>query len=470
MKLVSEAGVGTVAAGVAKAHADVVVVSGFDGGTGAAPLTSVKHAGVPWEPGLAEAHQTLVKNDLRARVRLQVDGQLRTGRDIVVGALLGADEFAFGTSMLVSLGCVQCRNCNLDSCPVGIATQKPELRAKFAGRPEHLQTYFRFLAQEVREQLAALGYRSLAEARGHAERLVAKEGRFEFGDLFSHAESAENAEPTLVTRHSSLVTSPARWAPDDYDQRELVPAILPALEGKGRGGEPVRLARDIRNADRSVGAGLSGEIVARFGADGLPDGSVQVDFRGVAGQSFGAFLARGVTFALRGEANDYVGKGLSGGLIAILPPEAREGDVLAGNVIAYGATSGAIYVGGRAGERFGIRNSGATLVAEGIGDHGCEYMTGGVALILGPTGVNFAAGMTGGVAYVLDETGDLDLSCNLDSVDLIPVEAGSDDEAALRALLAEHAARTGSPTARRILDGWPSFRPRFAKVLPVSEA
>ena len=489
VKLVSEAGVGTVAAGVAKAHADVVVVSGFDGGTGAAPLTSVKHAGVPWEPGLAEAHQTLVKNDLRARVKLQVDGQLRTGRDIVVGALLGADEFAFGTSMLVSLGCVQCRNCNLDSCPVGIATQKPELRAKFAGRPEHLQTYFRFLAQEVREQLAALGYRSLAEARGHAERLVAKEGGFDFGDLFSHAESAaldshaesaenaernshaesaENAETTLVTRHSSLVTSPARWAPDDYDQRELVPAILPALEGKGRGGEPVRLARDIRNADRSVGAGLSGEIVARFGVDGLPDGSVQVDFRGVAGQSFGAFLARGVTFALRGEANDYVGKGLSGGLIAILPPEAREGDVLAGNVIAYGATSGAIYVGGRAGERFGIRNSGATLVAEGIGDHGCEYMTGGVALILGPTGVNFAAGMTGGVAYVLDETGDLDLSCNLDSVDLFPVVEGSDDEAALRALLAEHAARTGSPKARRILDGWPSFRPRFVRVSPTS--
>ena len=491
VKLVSEAGVGTVAAGVAKAHADVVVVSGFDGGTGAAPLTSVKHAGVPWEPGLAEAHQTLVKNDLRARVKLQVDGQLRTGRDIVVGALLGADEFAFGTSMLVSLGCVQCRNCNLDSCPVGIATQKPELRAKFAGRSEHLQTYFRFLAQEVREQLAALGYRSLAEARGHAERLVAKEGGFDFGELFSHAESAvldshaesaenaernshaesaENAEAPLVTRHSSLVTSPARWAPDDYDQRELVPAVLPALEGKGRGGEPVRLARDIRNADRSVGAGLSGEIAARFGVDGLPDGSVQVDFRGVAGQSFGAFLARGVTFALRGEANDYVGKGLSGGLIAILPPEAREGDVLAGNVIAYGATSGAIHVGGRAGERFGIRNSGATLVAEGIGDHGCEYMTGGVALILGPTGVNFAAGMTGGVAYVLDETGDLDLSCNLDSVDLFPVEEGSDDEAALRALLAEHAARTGSPKARRVLDGWPSFRPRFVRVSPTGGA
>ena len=472
VKLVSEAGVGTVAAGVAKAHADVVVVSGFDGGTGAAPLTSVKHAGVPWEPGLAEAHQTLVKNDLRARVKLQVDGQLRTGRDIVVGALLGADEFAFGTSMLVSLGCVQCRNCNLDSCPVGIATQKPALRAKFAGRPEHLQTYFRFLAQEVREQLAALGYRSLAEARGHAERLVAKDGGFDFGDLFSHAESAEVAEAPLVTCHSSLVTSaalpppPVRWAPDDYDQRELVPAILPALEGKGRGGDPVRLVRDIRNADRSVGAGLSGEIVARFGADGLPDGSVQVDFRGVAGQSFGAFLARGVTFALRGEANDYVGKSLSGGVIAILPPEAREGDVLAGNVIAYGATSGAIYVGGRAGERFGIRNSGATLVAEGVGDHGCEYMTGGVALILGPTGVNFAAGMTGGVAYVLDETGDFDLKCNLDSIDLFGIAADTDDERELLALLREHAACTGSPLADRLLAAWAEYRPKFVKVVP----
>ena len=468
VKLVSEAGVGTVAAGVAKAHADVVVVSGFDGGTGAAPLTSVKHAGVPWEPGLAEAHQTLVKNDLRARVKLQVDGQLRTGRDIVVGALLGADEFAFGTSMLVSLGCVQCRNCNLDSCPVGIATQKPELRAKFAGRPEHLQTYFRFLAQEVREQLAALGYRSLAEARGHAERLVAKAGGFDFGDLFSHAEvdshaeSAEGAESPAGRAPSR----PERWAPDDYDRRELVPEVLSELEGKGGGGIPVRLARDIRNADRSVGAGLSGEIAARFGVDGLPDGSVQVDFRGVAGQSFGAFLARGVTFALRGEANDYVGKGLSGGVIAILPPEAREGDVLAGNVIAYGATSGAIYVGGRAGERFGIRNSGATLVAEGVGDHGCEYMTGGVALILGPTGVNFAAGMTGGVAYVLDETGDFDLKCNLDSIDLFGIAAGTDDERELLALLREHAARTGSPLAARLLAAWTEYLPKFVKVVP----
>ena len=429
-----------------------------------------------------------MKNDLRARVKLQVDGQLRTGRDIVVGALLGADEFAFGTSMLVSLGCVQCRNCNLDSCPVGIATQKPELRAKFAGRPEHLQTYFRFLAQEVREQLAALGYRSLAEARGHAERLVAKDGGFDFGDLFAAAERGFGG------------AAPVRWAPDDYDRRELVPAILPALEGKGGGGAPVRIARDIRNADRSVGAGLSGEIAARFGADGLPDGSVQVDFRGVAGQSFGAFLARGVTFALRGEANDYVGKSLSGGVIVIAPPQAApfassqvpgskfgpgtfepsnlelanaagmkpEGDVLAGNVIAYGATSGAIYVGGRAGERFGIRNSGATLVAEGVGDHGCEYMTGGVALILGPTGVNFAAGMTGGVAYVLDETGDLDLSCNLDSVDLFPVEEGSDDEAALLALLRDHAAATGSPRAARILGAWPDDRPKFVRVSPIS--
>ena len=471
VKLVSEAGVGTVAAGVAKAHADVVVVSGFDGGTGAAPLSSQKHAGAPWEPGLAEAHQTLVKNDLRGRVKLQVDGQLRTGRDIVVAALLGADEFAFGTSMLVSLGCVQCRHCNLDTCPVGIATQSPELRAKFAGRPEHLQTYFRFLAQEVREILASLGFRSLAEARGHAERLVAKDPRFDFGDLLSHAEFAESAESPLVTRHSSLVTSaavppsPTRWSPDDYDRRELIPEILPALPA------PVRIARTIRNADRSVGAGLSGEIAARFGADGLPDGTVRVDFEGVAGQSFGAFLAKGVDFRLRGEANDYVGKSLSGGTIVIAPAGgAAEGDVVAGNVIAYGATSGTIHVGGLAGERFGIRNSGATLVAEGVGDHGCEYMTGGTAVVLGPVGVNFAAGMTGGVAYVLDETATLDLNCNLDSVDLFPVEEGSPDEETLLALLRDHAALAGSSKARRILDDWTSFRPKFAKVLPAAEA
>ena len=497
VKLVSEPGVGTIAAGVAKAHADVVVISGFDGGTGAAPLSSQKHAGLPWEMGLAEAHQTLLKNDLRHRVKLQVDGQIRTGRDIVVAAILGADEFAFGTSMLVSLGCVQCRNCNLDCCPVGIATQRPELRAKFAGKPEHLQRYFRFLAEEVRETLAALGLRSLAEAKGHAELLEPKEGcRFDFGELLSHAEGESHAESAAIpppsvrgdaaerqggvspaegAESAELVgpdrragrsespegrapSRPTRWLPDSYDERELIPAV--------EAGETA-LARVIANRDRSVGAGLSGWLVGR------EHGTISVDFTGVAGQSFGAFLARGVEFRLRGEANDYVGKSLSGGVIAISPQtgfaEAPENSVAAGNVVAYGATSGAVFVNGRAGERFGIRNSGATLVAEGIGDHGCEYMTGGLVAVLGSTGVNFGAGMTGGAAYVLDEAGDFDLRCNLGTIDLATVASGSEDEAELRSLLTEHRDRTGSPLAERILANWPAWRPRFVKVRPLSK-
>ena len=453
VKLVSEAGVGTIAAGVAKAHADVVVISGFDGGTGAAPLTSMKHAGLPWEAGLAEAHQTLVKNNLRGRVKLQVDGQLRTGRDIVVAAMLGADEFAFGTSMLVSLGCVQCRNCNLNCCPVGIATQKAELREKFAGKPEHLQRYFRFLAEEVREHLSALGLKTLAEARGRADLLKAKEGtRFDFSDIIL-AQSRRDAE----------IPPAGSDVKPNYDTHELIPH----LKADGE----TSLVRKISNCDRSVGAALSGHL-AKTGAIGKR--TVSVQFAGVAGQSFGAFLAKGVTFDLRGEANDYVGKSLSGGVITIRPPIAGgenppfrpEESVIAGNVIAYGATSGAIFINGQAGERFGIRNSGATLVVEGIGDHGCEYMTGGVAVILGPVGVNFAAGMTGGVAYAYDEAATLDLNCNLDSVDLLPVEAGSEDEAALVALLREHERRTGSPKAKAILSAWQETRPRFAKVEP----
>ena len=458
VKLVSEAGVGTIAAGVAKAHADVVVISGFDGGTGAAPLTSMKHAGLPWEVGLAEAHQTLVKNNLRHRVKLQVDGQIRTGRDIVIAAMLGADEFAFGTSMLVSLGCVQCRNCNQNCCPVGIATQKPELRAKFAGKPEHLQRYFRFLAEEVREHLAALGLKSLEEARGRADLLKPRaESNFNFTDLLN--EQTDLPTPYGVRDASGVSCEQIRLL--NYDYRELIPAV--------EKGETV-IKRAITNSDRSVGAGLSGWLAAR--GDGR---SVTCQFSGVAGQSFGAFLARGVTFELEGAANDYVGKSLSGGIIAIKPPMTAadsgflpEENVIAGNVIAYGATSGAIFINGLAGERFGIRNSGATLVAEGVGDHGCEYMTGGRAVILGRTGVNFGAGMTGGVAYVLDETATLDLNCNLDSVDIFPVEGGSEDEVQLLALLMEHLTRTGSPKAGRILDDWPSFRPKFAKVVPAA--
>ena len=453
VKLVSEAGVGTIAAGVAKAHADVVVISGFDGGTGAAPLTSMKHAGLPWEVGLAEAHQTLVKNNLRHRVKLQVDGQLRTGRDIVVAAMLGADEFAFGTSMLVSIGCVQCRNCNLNCCPVGIATQKKELRCKFAGKPEHLQRYFRFLAEEVREHLAALGLKSLAEARGRADLLKAKEGsKFDFGEVLSCSK-----EPKGFAHY-------AFSAAENYDFRELIPAVE-----KGE----TEISRSISNCDRSVGAALSGHLAhLRASAPLREVPNVSVNFNGVAGQSFGAFLARGVTFNLIGEANDYIGKGISGGIITIRPPKSDivpEGNVIAGNVIAYGGTSGAIFLNGQAGERFGIRNSGVTLVAEGIGDHGCEYMTGGKVLVLGSTGVNFGAGMTGGVAYVIDEAGDFDLKCNLDSIDLAGIAENSDDEQELLALIREHAERTGSPLATRILADWSVYRPKFVKVIPTRE-
>ena len=456
VKLVSEAGVGTIAAGVAKAHANVILISGYDGGTGAAPLTSMKHAGLPWELGLAEAQQTLVKNDLRARVKLQVDGGLRTAKDIIVGAILGAEEFGFGTTLLVSLGCVQDRRCHCDTCPVGIATQNECLRKKFAGKPEHILNFLRMLAEDVRERLAALGLKSLADAIGRVDLLESADGRFDFSEILARTPNGEcrmpNGDPQPPT--------------DNYDERELIPAV-------DRG--ETTLERTIANRDRSVGAALSGHIAKARLEKQSPDGQTEfglttVNFTGVAGQSFGAFLARGVNFNLVGEANDYIGKGISGGVITIAPPPgfvgAPEDSVIAGNVIAYGGTSGAIFVNGQAGERFGIRNSGVTLVAEGIGDHGCEYMTGGKVLVLGPTGVNFGAGMTGGVAYVLDESGDFDLKCNLDSIDLASVAANSDDEGELLSLLKEHIARTSSPRASRILDAWPAYRPKFVKVIP----
>ena len=465
VKLVSEAGVGTVAAGVAKAHADVVLVSGFDGGTGAAPLSSMKHAGLPWELGLAEAQQTLVKNKLRGRVRLQVDGQLRTGRDIVIGALLGAEEFGFGTAMLAALGCVQCRNCNLNSCPVGIATQKPELRKCFAGKTEHLQNFFRFLAEEVREQLAVLGLRSLDEAVGRSDLL--EDGSagsqqpaagFDFKQLF-HREEGEQ-------RFNAAAPKPPL---ENYDRRVLLPAVFPG----GRTGDQTPAPRSahsftVANVDRTVGAELSGEVATR--CPGLADDSIVVNFSGVGGQSFAAFLAKGVTFNLRGETNDYLAKGLSGGIVTVAPPSgftgAPEENVIAGNVIAYGATSGRVFINGQSGERFAVRNSGATLVVEGLGDHGCEYMTGGKAVVLGPVGVNFAAGMTGGIAYVLDKDGKLDLSCNLASVDLASIEAGSPEESDLLSLLDEHIRRTGSPLARRLVAEWGAVRPKFVAIRP----
>ena len=481
VKLVSETGVGTIAAGVAKAHADVIVISGFDGGTGAAPLSSRMHAGAPWEPGLAEAHQTLLLNNLRTRVRLQVDGQLRTARDIIIATILGADEYAFGTPMLVALGCVQCRHCNTNTCPVGIATQDPTLRAKFAGTPAHLQTYFRFLAQEIRETLATLGLPTLASARGRTDLLAPRPDvppTFDFAPLLT--------PPPAPTAASCAPPPP--FTPD-LDPLSLLPEILPHLpppsSSGGAGAEPppahsslvtrhssLHLTRPITNSHRSIGASLSGEIASRFGPSGLPDGALTIDFEGTAGQSFGAFLAHGITFNLRGAANDYLGKSLSGGTITVAPPPGAtyppETNTIAGNVVAYGATSGAIYLNGRAGERFGVRNSGATLVAEGVGDHALEYMTGGEALILGPTGINFGAGMTGGAAYVLDLDGDFDLRCNLDSVDLHPILPGTPEESTLLRLLRAHLAATSSPLAHRLLADWPSTLPLFLQVLPAS--
>ena len=469
VKLVSEAGVGTIAAGVAKAHADVVLVSGFDGGTGAAPLTSMKHAGLPWELGLAETQQTLVKNGLRGRVKVQVDGQIKTGRDVVIGALLGAEEFGFGTTLLVALGCVQDRRCHCDTCPVGIATQCAEKRALFAGGPAHVVNFLRFLAEETREHLAALGLHSLDEAVGRTDLLAQVPGGFDFSRLFHR----EEGDAPRFTPGSNP------YAFDSYDRHQLIPEIMAEIEkGNGEQGSagrapsrPLSLSRAIRNVDRTVGTELSGALLEKVGAAGLPDDSITVNFVGVAGQSFGAFLAPGLTFSLAGEANDFVGKGLSGGIIAVKARGdfAPEENVVAGNVIAYGATEGKIFLNGQAGERFGIRNSGATLVAEGIGDHGCEYMTGGTVVVLGPTGVNFGAGMTGGVAYVLDEAGDFDLRCNLASIDLATVDAGSDDEKALGDLLLEHVRRTGSPLAKRIVDGWCAYRPKFVKVVPTRE-
>ena len=462
VKLVSENGVGTVAAGVAKAHADVVVISGHDGGTGAAPLSSIKHAGMPWEVGLAETHQTLVKNGLRGKVKLQVDGQLRTGRDVVVAALLGAEEFGFATSLLLALGCMMLRQCQDNTCPAGITTQDPEIRKRFKGKPEHIVNYLRFIAEETRGILAGLGLHSLDEAVGRTDLLEADEARMtgkaaglDFRDMLHRAEGEEirwkgeaNVETTI-------------------DDTKIFPALGDALE-KFTAKE---VTLPIVNADRSVGARLSGRIALAKGQDGLPEETFRVRFQGVAGQSFGAFLMKGVTFRLEGEANDYVGKGLSGGRIVIVPRDgdgcAPEENVIAGNVIGYGGTSGSIFINGQAGERFAIRNSGFRAVVEGVGDHGCEYMTGGCVAVLGPTGVNFAAGMTGGVAFVLDEDGDFDLRCNLDTVDLESIQEGSPEEKQLKELLKEHLEATDSPKARRILGDWKEYRGHFVCVMPV---
>ncbi len=476
VKLASEGGVGTVAAGVAKAHADVILISGSDGGTGAAPISAIQHAGLPWEIGLAETHQTLALNRLRRRVRLQVDGGLRTGRDVVVAALLGAQEFGFGTALLVSLGCAMCRQCHRGVCPVGIATQEPACRARFAGEPAHVARFLRFVARETRETLAALGLHSLEEACGRTD-LLRADALDDAPARVAHGGAAA-LDLSALLRRVALAPDDRPARPDDappagaYDRDCLIPALggLAAL----REGERREADLPVRNADRSVGAGLAGEIAAFAGAAGLPEGTLRVRLRGVAGQSLGAFLPRGVAITLEGEANDFVGKGLSGGVVAVRPPAdatyAPEANVAVGNAVGYGATAGRIHVCGQAGERFAIRNSGATLTCEGAGDHGCEYMTGGAALFLGPVGDNFAAGMTGGLAYALDEAGDFDLRCNLASVDLLNIDPGTEEERALRALVEAHAAATGSPKAKRLLADWAVWLPRFVLVRPVSPA
>ncbi|MGH3279991.1 MAG: glutamate synthase large subunit, partial [Trebonia sp.] len=465
VKLVAEVGVGTVAAGVSKAHADVVLISGHDGGTGAAPLTSLKHAGAPWELGLAETQQTLLRNKLRDRIVVQADGQLKTGRDVVIAALLGAEEFGFATAPLVVSGCIMMRVCHLDTCPVGVATQNPELRKRFTGKPEFVVTFFEFIADEVREYLAALGLRSISEAVGRVDlldtALAVSHWKAEGLDLtpMLHAPegSFDGPRPAIALHQVT--------AQDHGLDKALDNTLIQLAEGALTEGLPVHLDLPIRNVNRTVGTMLGYEVTRRWGGEGLPADTIDVAFTGSAGQSFGAFVPCGITLRLAGDANDYLGKGLSGGRIIVAPapdaPFEAETQVLAGNVIGYGATSGEIFLRGVVGERFCVRNSGALAVAEGIGDHGCEYMTGGRVVILGPTGRNFAAGMSGGIAYVLDLN---PARLNREMVDLDPLEDG--DTEFLREVVARHHAETGSAVAARLLGDWDAAVGRFAKVMP----
>ena len=460
VKLVAEVGVGTVAAGVSKAKADVVLISGHDGGTGAAPLTSLKHAGGPWELGLAETQQTLLLNGLRDRIVVQVDGQLKTGRDVIIGALLGAEEFGFATAPLVVSGCIMMRVCHLDTCPVGIATQNAELRKKFTGKPEFVVNFFEFIAEEVREHLAALGFRSLAEAIGHVEVLDTtsaekhwKAHGLDLRPILHRPDLPEGAALHNVTGQDHALEMA-------LDQM-LIEMCRPALET----GEAVRASLKIRNVHRTVGTILGHEVTKATRGEGLPDGTIDITFAGSAGQSFGAFLPAGITLRLEGDSNDYLGKGLSGGRLVIRPPRnatfVAENNIIAGNVIAYGATSGELFIRGQVGERFCVRNSGATAVVEGLGDHGCEYMTGGVAVVLGTTGRNVAAGMSGGIGYFLD----LDTSLlNTEMVDALdPTDA---DLEFVRGLVVRHHEETESAVAAYLLDNWEVACRRFTKVLP----
>ncbi|HEY3289872.1 MAG TPA: glutamate synthase-related protein, partial [Anaerolineae bacterium] len=466
VKLVSEAGVGTIAAGVCKGHADLVLISGGDGGTGASPLSSIKHAGLPWELGISETHQTLVKNDLRGRIRLQVDGQMRTGRDIAIAAMLGAEEYGFGTSPLIVLGCVMQRKCQTNTCAMGITTQDPRLRARFQGQPEYLITFFHFIAEELRQIMASLGVRTVNELIGRTDLLKVRAN-------INHWKAKEIDFSAILHRVEAPETV-ARYKVQDQDHginsvldKRLLEDALPVINA---GSGTVEKSYAIHNRDRTTGAMVSFEIARRYGHKGLPDDTLIFSFTGSAGQSFGAFGSKGMTLYLEGDANDYVGKGLSGGKLIIRAPHNARFDpaqnVIVGNTVLYGATSGEVYFNGLAGERFAVRNSGARAVVEGVGDHGCEYMTGGVVAILGSIGVNFAAGMSGGIAYLYDPTQDVDTLVNHDMVDLDPL-SDQEDVDELLGMIEKHWQYTGSQRARFMLDDWDIVRRMFVKVFPM---
>ena len=481
VKLVAESGVGTIAAGVAKAKADLIVISGAEGGTGASPASSMRFAGISPEIGLSETQQTLVKNGLRGQVRLQVDGQLKSGRDIILMALLGAEEFSFGTAALIVLGCVMMRKCNLNTCPMGVATQDPKLRAHFRGSYKYLINYFRFLAEEVREYLAEMGYTSLNDIIGHTELIIRKKD-----EEIVPTEGSDAVEPEVAksikekadlldfsrllhreTGHCSLYhTTEQIHDLDNVLDQQLIRGAQRAIENQ----EEVNLDFAIKNTDRAAGVMLSGMIAEKYGEAGLPDKTVNVKFKGSAGQSFGAFLVKGVDFKLEGETNDYFAKGLSGGRVSILPPIrsnfSAEDNIIAGNTGLYGATSGELYINGKVGERFGVRNSGAIAVIEGAGDHCCEYMTGGRVVVLGETGRNFAAGMSGGVAYVWDKNHNFDYFCNMDMVEINLVE-DSTYRKELHELIRQHYLYTGSKLARTMLDDWNHYVEDFIQVVPI---
>jgi glutamate synthase (NADPH/NADH) large chain len=455
VKLVSESGVGTIAAGVAKAKSDLITISGSEGGTGASPASSIRYAGLPSEIGLAETQQTLVLNNLRGQVKLQVDGQLKTARDVIIMAMLGAEEYGFATSALIVLGCVMMRKCHLNTCPVGVATQNPELRKRFLGRSEYVINFFKFLATEIRETLAEIGVHSMDEIIGHSVH-AAKSTGLDFSRILFRPDCPDNAIIKTINQKHDI---------DRVLDREIISRSYPAIEAS----MPVELEFPITNTDRSVGAMLSGTIARKYGDNGLPQNTINCTFRGSAGQSFGAFLANGISFKLEGDANDYVGKGLSGGTIVIVPPTgttfAPEENIIAGNTILYGATAGEIYINGKVGERFCVRNSGATAVVEGVGDHCCEYMTGGRTVVLGPTGRNFAAGMSGGIAYVWNPEGNFDYFCNMEMVELSLIEDKADNRELYR-IISNHYKLTRSPLAGRMLENWDQYVEQFIKVIP----